>query len=147
MIQQHKPVLGSNKKPSNDATTGTLYVRLNGYKEEISKPFTIQTIYKKPVLKVADYKVCPALGEETDYQNIYTNAAKSGNWLSRGNRSVWRGYSDVLCADEEVKILTNSNVGIRYTGSKDKKTQFTFYSDYWYESLTVPVKVKVAKPK
>lgn len=148
MIQQHKPVLGSNKKPSDDAATGTLYVRLDGYKEEISKPFTIQTIYKKPVLKVADYKVCPPLGEEIDQQYIYTNAAKSGNWLLKGNSSVWRGYSDVLCADEDVEILTTyTSVTIRYTGTKDKKTQFTFYSDYWYESLTVPVKVKVAKTK
>lgn len=144
MIQQHKPVL-SNKKPSDAAVKGTLYIKLSGYAEEISKPFTIQTIYKKPTLKVADYKVCPALGEEIGDRTVYTNAAKSNNWLFRGNSPVWRGYSDVLCDDEDVEILSGSNVRIRYTGTKDKKTKFTFYSDYWYESLTVPVKVKVAK--
>lgn len=147
MIQQHKPILDSSKKPSDAAARGTLYIRLNGYKEEIQKPFTIQTVYKKPKLKAADYKVCPALGEESSYQYIYTNAAKSSNWLVRGNSTVWRGYSDVFCADEEVEIVKNSNVRIRYTGAKDKKTQFTFYSDYWYESLTVPVKVKVVNSK
>lgn len=145
MIQQHKPSLNSSKKPLNAA--GTLYVRLAGYTQEVSMPFTIQTVYKKPKLKVADYKVCPALSEETDFQTIYTNAAKSGNWLFRGNNPVWRGYFDVSCDDESVEILSGSNIAIRYTGTKDKKTKFTLYSDYWYEPLTVPVKVKVAKTK
>ncbi len=147
MIQQHRPILDSSKKPSNAAAVGTLYVRLSGYTEEVSKPFTIQTVYKKPKLKVADYKVCPVLGEETDHQYIYTNAAKTGNSMLRGNASVWRGYSDVLCNDEDVEILSGSNVNIRYTGTKDKKTQFTLYSDYWYEPLTVLVKIKAAKSK
>lgn len=147
MIQQHRPILDSSKKPSDAAAKGTLYIKLSGYKDEISKPFTIQTVYKKPTLKVADYKVCPALGEESDHQYIYTNASKTSNWMLIGSTSVWRGYSDVVCADEEVKVLNDTNVSLRYTGTKDKKTQLTLYSDYWYESLTVPVKVKVAKSK
>ena len=145
MIQQHKPILNSNKKPSDAAAKGNLYVRLSGYKDEIKLPFTIQTVYTKPKLKVADYKVCPALGEVSDYQYIYTNAAKTNNYLVRGSSTVWRGYSDVVCADEEIEVVENSNVGLRYNGTKDRKTQLTLYSDYWYESLTVPVKVKVAK--
>ena len=148
MIQQHRPTLNSSKKPSDAATKGNIYVRLAGFNEEIKLPLTIQTVYKKPKLKVADYKVCPALGEVTDYQYIYTNAAKTNNYLLNGSSSVWRGYSDVICADEEIEVEDNySSVGIYYNGTKDKKTQFTFYSDYWYESLTVPVKVKVAKSK
>ena len=144
-IRQHKPVLNSNKKPSDAAAKGNLYVRLSGYKDEIKLPFTIQTVYKKPKLKVADYKVCPALGEVTDSQYIYTNAAKNNNYLVKGSATVWRGYFDVICADEEIEVVENSNVGLRYNGTKDRKTQLTLYSDYWYESLTVPVKVKVAK--
>ena len=145
MIQQHKPTLNTSKKPSDAAAKGNLYVRLSGYKDEIKLPFTIQTVYKKPKLKVADYKVCPALGEVTDYQYIYTNAAKNNNYLVKGSATVWRGYFDVICADEEIEVVENSNVGLRYNGTKDRKTQLTLYSDYWYESLTVPVKVKVAK--
>ena len=148
MIQQHKPTLNSNKKPSDAAIKGNIYVRLRGYNEEIKLPFTIQTVYKKPKLKVADYKVCPALGEIANSKSIYTNAAKINNYLLNGSSSVWRGYSDIICADEEIEVENNySSVKIYYNGTKDKKTQFTFYSDYWYESLTVPVKVKVAKSK
>lgn len=147
MIQQHRPTLNSAKKPSDDAAKGNLYVRLRGYQDEIELPFTVQTVYKKPKLKAADYKVCPTLGEVTDYQYIYTNAAKSNNYLVKGSSSVWKGYSDVVCADEEIEIVENSDVALRYSGSKDKKTQLTLYSDYWYESLSVPVKVKVAKSK
>lgn len=147
MIQQHKPVLNSNKKPSDAAVKGNVYIRLSGYNEEVKLPLTIQTVYKKPKLKVADYKVCPALGEVTDYQYIYTNAAKNNNYLLRNSSTVWRGYSDVICADEEIEVVENSNVALSYSGTKDKKTQLTVYSDYWYESLTVPVKVKVAKSK
>ena len=147
MIQQHRPVLDSSKKPSDAAAKGTLYIKLSGYKEEIKKPFTIQTVYKKPKLKVADYKVCPALGEVSGHQYIYTNAAKTNNRMAKGSSVVWRDYSDVLCADEEIEVVKNTNVSLRYTGTKDKKTQLTLYSDYWYESLTVPVKVKVAKSK
>ena len=147
MIQQHKPTLNTGKKPSDAAAKGNLYVRLSGYKDEIKLPFTIQTVYKKPKLKVADYKVCPALGEVTDYQYIYTNAAKNNNYLVKGSATVWRGYFDVICADEEIEVVENSNVGLRYNGTKDRKTQLTLYSDYWYELLTVPVKVKVVKSK
>lgn len=46
-IQQHRPVLNSSKKPSDAAAKGTLFVKLSGYAQEIEKPFTIQTVYKK----------------------------------------------------------------------------------------------------
>lgn len=144
-IRQNKPILNSSKKPSDAAIKGKVLVRLSGYSQEKEIPLTIQTVYKKPKLKVADYKVCPALGEVTNYQYIYTNAIKTNNYLIEGSSTVWRGYSDVLCADEEIQVVENSNVGLCYNGTKDKKTQLTFYSDYWYESLSVPVKVKVAK--
>lgn len=147
MIQQNRPVLDGSKKPSDAAVKGTVYIRLAGYQDEIKSPFTIQTVYKKPKLKAADYKVCPPLGEVSDHQYIYTNAAKSGNYMAKGSSTVWRGYSDIVCADQEVEVVENSNVSLRYEGTKDKKTQLTLYSDYWYESLTVPVKVKVAKSK
>lgn len=147
MIQQHRPVLDSTHKPSDAATKGTLYIKLSGYGEEIAQPFTIQTVYKKPKLKVADYKVCPALGQVSDSKYIYTNAAKKGNWMFKGSDKVWRDYSDVLCPDEDVEILPDTNVGLRYTGTNNKKTQLTLYSDYWYEQLTVPANIKVAKSK
>lgn len=147
MIQQHRPVLNSSKKPLDVAAKGTLFIKLSGYNEEISSPFTVQTVYKKPTLKVADYKVCPAFGHVGDSKSIYTNAAKTNNSMVKGSTSVWRGYSDVLCADEDVEIVENSNVGLRYTGTKNKKTKLTLYSDYWYESLAVNVNIKVVKSK
>lgn len=147
MIQQHRPVLNSSKKPLDVAAKGTLFIKLSGYNEEISSPFTVQTVYKKPTLKVADYKVCPAFGHVGDNKSIYTNAAKTNNSMVKGSTSVWRGYSDVLCADEDVEIVENSNVGLRYTGTKNKKTKLTLYSDYWYESLAVNVNIKVVKSK
>lgn len=67
--------------------------------------------------------------------------------MLKGSTTVWRGYSDVLCADEEIEIIENTNVTLKYTGTKDKKTQLTLYTDYGYESLTVPVKSKLRNPK
>lgn len=145
-IQQNSPVLDSRKKPSDGAVKGTLYVKLSGYKEEIAKPLTIQTVYQKPKLKVADYKVCPALGETSTGQRIYTNAAKIDNWMYRTSSTVWRDYGEIVCADKEVEVTgVKDLVTLKYTGTKDKKTQLTLYSDYWYEPLTVPVKIKVVK--
>lgn len=147
-IQQHRPVLDSRKKPSDAAVKGTLYVKLSGYDEEIAKPLTIQTVYQKPKLKVADYKVCPALGGTSDQQRIYTNAAKTGNWMYANHDVVWRGYGEIVCADKEVEVTGEEDlVTLKYTGAKDKKTRLTLYSDYWYEPLTVPVKIKVVKSK
>lgn len=147
-IQQNKPALDSRKKPSDAAVKGTLYVKLSGYKEEIAKPLTIQTVYQKPKLKVADYKVCPALGETSAGQRIYTNAAKTGNWMYANHDVVWRGYGEIVCADKEVEVTgVKDLVTLKYTGAKDKKTQLTLYSDYWYEPLTVPVKIKVVKTR
>lgn len=147
-IQQQNPVLDGRKKPSDSAVKGTLYIQLTGYREEIAKPLTIQTVYRKPKLKVADYKVCPALGETSDRQRIYTNVSKTDNWLNRTYNTVWRGYGEIVCADKEVEVTGDKDlVTLEYTGVKDKKTQLTLYSDYWYESLTVPVKIKAAKSK
>lgn len=147
-IKQHSPVLDSRKKPSDAAVKGTLYVKLSGYSEEIAKPLTIQTVYQKPKLKVADYKVCPALGETSAAQRIYTNAAKTDNWMYENYSAVWRGYGEIVCADKEVEVTGEKDlVTLKYTGAKDKKTRLTLYSDYWYEPLTVPVKIKVVKSK
>ena len=147
-IQQQNPVLDSRKKPSDVAVKGTLYIQLTGYREEIAKPLTIQTVYRKPKLKVADYKVCPALGETSDQQRIYTNVSKTDNWLNRTYNTVWREHGEIVCADREVEVTGDRDVvTLQYTGAKDKKTQLTLYSDYWYEPLTVPVKIKAAKPK
>lgn len=144
-IQQQNPVLNSRKKPSDGAVKGTLYVKLSGYDKEIAKPLTIQTVYQKPTLKVADYKVCPALGETSDEQRIYTNAAKTDNWMYTNYGIVWRGYGEIVCADKDVEVTGDkAAVTIKYTGAKDKKTQLILYSDYWYEPLTVPVKIKAA---
>lgn len=147
MIQQNRPVLDSSGKPSAAAVKGTLYIRLQGYGEEIAKPLTIQTVYKKPKLRVADYKVCPALGEVSDQQRIYSNAKKTDNCMRKGNYTVWTNYSDILCADEEVEIeiVEAENVMLKYSGTKDRKTQLTLYSDRWHEPLTVPVKIKSVK--
>lgn len=147
MIQQHKPILDSKKKPSKAAAKGYIGVCLSGYNKEIKMPLTIQTVYKKPKLKVADYIVCPAFGQVTHYQYTYTNAAKTNNNLIKGSTPVWRAYSDVLCTDDEIEVIENSSVGLRYSGTNDKKAQLKFYSDYWYEPLTVPVKVKAANSK
>ncbi len=149
MIQQHKPVLNNSKKPSDAAVKGNIFIRLSGYKEEIKMPLTIQTVYKKPVLKMAgDYKVCPALGQKNIFMPVYTNAAKSNYYMIQGNTSVWRGYADVTCADMEIEVEAHTDsIMLRYNGTKDKKTQFRLDSDYWYEPLMVPVKVKVLNSK
>lgn len=147
-IRQHRPILDSKRKPSDAAVKGTLYIRLSGYGEEIAKPFTIQTVYRKPKLTVADYQVCPELGWPTDAKTIYTNAAQSYNYVVQRPGNVWNEYDRLICADEEIEIVNSTGeVQIRYTGKKNKKTKFTLYSDYWYEPLTVPVRVRVGKGK
>lgn len=150
MIRQHKPVLNGNKKPSDDTVKGTLYIHLSGYAENmvIKKPLKIQTEYRKPKIKVADYRICSALGETSDQQHIYTNAVKGSEYMVQGNPSVWKGYSDLRCADDEAGVqmtASGTKVKIVYRGARDKKTQFTLYSDYWREPLKVPVRIRVSK--
>ena len=86
-------------------------------------PLTIQTVYKKPVLKMAgDYKVCPALGQKNIFMPVYTNAAKSNYYMIQGNTSVWRGYADVTCADMEIEVEAHTDsIMLRYNGTKIKK--------------------------
>lgn len=147
IIRQQRPVLNGKKKPSDEAVKGYVYIRLRGYSGVIKKPLTIQTEYKKPKLKAMEYKLCPAFGKKRDSQYIYINGSKTNAYMSLGSDLGSKKYSDITCADSEVEITGDRQVTLAYSGDKDKKTQFVLDSDYWYEPLTVPVKITVAKTK
>ena len=122
MIRQHKPVLDGSKKPSAGAASGILLIRLDGYDDTmaIRKTFKVQTEYKKPKIRTLNYKICAALGEGSDQQRIYTNAVKGSECMALGEPLVWKGYSRVICADENVTVApVGTRVKLTYRGGKD----------------------------
>lgn len=86
----------------------------------IRKTFKVQTEYKKPKIRTLNYKICAALGEGSDQQRIYTNAVKGSECMALGEPLVWKGYSRVICADENVTVApVGTRVKLTYRGGKD----------------------------
>ena len=152
-----------NKLPDNSITKGTLTITVPGYKEPITKAYTIKTYYKAPTYTIYSGQsaakgknsitLCPELGVTQDEEAYVTVMAPEldgmPDWANKAGSNSW-DFEYVTVNNKNTVITARDNqsyMTIAYNGKKSTSTVVTFHDDTdWRGVVNVKLKINVAKP-
>ncbi len=149
--QQENLAVVNGKLQDEAVATGTLTVKLYGYKDTYTiNNFAIKYQYKKPsiVSKSSSTNVAPSMGNIYNWFRLYDKTNKHTLYYDE-SADAYYDYDEITCDLDDVELDPYSYyVNYAYYGTKNNsKITLTLDSAMWRESLTATHTIKIKNPK